>query len=138
MADEPLSNRPNGDDDRDERGRFRPGCRGGPGNPHARAVARWRREWLRAVTPEKLRRVIDALLVEALQGERWAVEIVLSRTLGQPPEAEQPTHGSAWSFAGQVREAMRAMDLTISAAVPPPSGNGHAPIGGNEHEASEN
>ncbi len=48
-------------DDRDALGRFAKGWKGGPGNPYAPQVARWRRELYACVTDEDIREVMRAL-----------------------------------------------------------------------------
>ena len=65
-------------------GRFAPGWRGGKGNPLARRVGRLRAELLRAVTPEDIRGVVDALLAEARGGNVAAIRELLDRTLRKP------------------------------------------------------
>ena len=69
-------------------GRFAPGWRGGKGNPLARRVGRLRAELLRAVTPEDIRGVVDALLAEARGGNVAAIRELLDRTLGKPVELD--------------------------------------------------
>ena len=66
-------------------GRFAPGWRGGKGNPLARRVGRLRAELLRAVTPEDIRGVVDALLAErrAEQESVVAANRVLQRIAGE-------------------------------------------------------
>ena len=84
---------PNGDNGRgrDARGRFTAGNPGGPGNPHAGAVAAWREALLLTVSPADLKAVIRALLKHAKAGEPWAVKELLDRCLGRAPaETENP------------------------------------------------
>jgi hypothetical protein len=86
---------PNGDNGqaeaRDEKGRFLPGNPGGPGNPHAVAVAAWRKAIVLTVSPADLEAVIRVLLERAKAGEPWAVKELLDRCLGRAPaEAEDP------------------------------------------------
>ena len=84
---------PNGDNGRgrDGRGRFTAGNPGGPGNPHAGAVAAWREALLLTVSPADLKAVLLALLKHAKAGEPWAVKELLDRCLGRAPaEAEDP------------------------------------------------
>ena len=71
----------NGSSGRDDRGRFIPGNAGGPGNPHAAAVGKWRAALTRAVTPEDLEEVILAMVDLAKTGESWAVRELLNRCL---------------------------------------------------------
>ncbi|WP_428937281.1 hypothetical protein [Fontivita pretiosa] len=79
---------PNGSNGRNANGRFAAGNPGGPGNPHARRVARLRAELLRAVTPQDLRNVIAALLRKARRGDVPAIRELLQRLLGPPVELD--------------------------------------------------
>ena len=76
---------PNG---RDGRGRFVPGWKGGPGNPHAAQVARLRAEMLDAVTPDDMRAIVSRLVELAKGGDVRAIKEVLDRTLGRPQEPD--------------------------------------------------
>ncbi|MCP3996254.1 MAG: hypothetical protein GY722_14515 [bacterium] len=73
---------------RDATGRFVPGNKVAAGRsmPHARRVARLRAELLRAVRPEDIRAVVEALVREAKQGNVQAARELLQRALG-PAEA---------------------------------------------------
>ena len=70
--------------DRDGLGRFAPGNRGGPGNPHASKVAKLRAALLEAVTLDDVRDVLAALVQEAREGNVSAMKLFFDRTLGQP------------------------------------------------------
>ncbi len=83
---------PNGPNGRDVQGRFAMGNPGGPGNPHAGAVGRWRVMLAETITAEDIRAVLNVLLDRAKAGERWAVCELLDRCLGK---SEQPTTASA-------------------------------------------
>ena len=73
---------------RDERGRFRRGNPGGPGNPNVTRLAQWRGALEAVMTPERLRKVFSRLLQAAEDGEPWAVREVLDRTMGKPGQAD--------------------------------------------------
>ena len=75
---------PNGSDGRDDNGRFAPGWRGGPGNPHGKRTARLRAELLRCVRPSDLREIVAVLVAQAKNGDLAAVREVLNRVLGAP------------------------------------------------------
>ena len=60
------------------------GNHGGPGNPHARQVAKLRAALLDAVTPEDLREIVERLVVDAKAGSIRAAHEVLNRCLGKP------------------------------------------------------
>lgn len=69
-------------------GKFVAGNRGGPGNPHARRVARLRAELLRSMTPRDVRQVIEALIAEAKGGSVPAARELLDRVIGRPLETD--------------------------------------------------
>jgi hypothetical protein len=73
---------------RDARGRFASGNKGGPGNPYAARVGRWRAIMTEAVTDDDMRAVVAALVAAAKRGESWAVKEVFDRTVGKPVEAD--------------------------------------------------
>ena len=102
-AGDPRSPSPNGDDggmsekagcgsvygaERDTRGRFTSGNKGGPGNPYAARVGRWRAIMTEAVTDDDMRAVVAALVTATKRGESWAVKEVFDRTVGKPVEAD--------------------------------------------------
>lgn len=74
--------------DRDARGRFAPGNPGGPGNPHARQVARLRAALLEAVTPADVREIIAVVVEAARGGDLAAAKLLFDRLLGPPVEAD--------------------------------------------------
>ena len=79
------------DEKRGSDGRYQPGNPGGPGKPHARAVAAWRKALVLAVSPADFTAVIRVLLERAKAGEPWAVKALLDRCLGRAPaKAEDP------------------------------------------------
>src|SRR5689334_20040804 len=75
-------------DDRDGNGRFLPGNRGGPGNPHAKKVAQLRSALLETVTPEDMRTIVLKLVEMAKGGDLPAIRELLERTLGKRVEAD--------------------------------------------------
>lgn len=89
MNDSPSTNGANGrGEERTAGGRFAPGNRGGPGNPHARRVAKLRAALFKAVTPADLREVAAALLAQAKAGDVASIKELLQRLLGPPIEAD--------------------------------------------------
>jgi hypothetical protein len=84
----PSSPSPNGSNGRARGGKFAPGNKGGPGNPHAARVGQWRKQLAEALTDTEFGGVIRALVAAAKAGEPWAVREVLDRTLGKPVEAD--------------------------------------------------
>ena len=85
-----LQPSPNGDNGpgtvHDTKGRFLPGNPGGPGNPHAAAVAAWRGAMVKTVAPEDVQKVVGVLVDKAKAGEAWAVRELLDRCLGRPQQ----------------------------------------------------
>lgn len=69
---------------RDGKGRFAKGNPGGPGNPHAIAVAKLREALLKAVTPDAIQRIITKLIAQAEAGDTASAKILLDRVLGPP------------------------------------------------------
>jgi len=78
----------NGDNGRDEHGRFTAGNAGGPGNPHAAQVGRLRSALLNAVTEDDIREVAAALVGKAKKGDVVAARVLFDRVLGKPIEAD--------------------------------------------------
>ncbi|MBL8964282.1 MAG: hypothetical protein JNK70_09440, partial [Phycisphaerae bacterium] len=74
--------------DRDGRGRFAAGNRGGPGNPLAPQVAKLRAAMIGAVSPKDMRAITDKLVELARAGNVAAIKEVFERTLGKPQEAD--------------------------------------------------
>lgn len=87
MAKSPSTNGANG---RDTKGRFAAGNSGGPGNPHARQVARIRSQLLSMVSEDDLREVLQALIQRARTGDVAAVHELLNRLVGKPATAIDP------------------------------------------------
>lgn len=84
MADEtePLPDRANGDRDRAS-GKFLKGCKGGPGNPEGRRIAKLRSALLNAVTEEDIAEIMQKMVGLAKNGDVQAAKIVLERTIGK-------------------------------------------------------
>ena len=68
---------------RNPNGRFAPGNKGGPGNPHAAKVAELRSALLEAVTPEDIAEVVGSLLTQAKAGDIAAAKVLFDRCLGR-------------------------------------------------------
>lgn len=86
LSEYPSSKGKNGRDQRT--GRFQKGWRGGPGNPHAKKVARLRSVLLNAVTPEDVEEVIAALLRKAKRGDVYAARELFDRLMGRPQQTD--------------------------------------------------
>lgn len=81
---------PNGNNGRDGSGRFAPGNRGGPGNPHARAVGAMRAAFLRATTEDDIQQIAQTLVVKAKGGDLAAARLLLGYVIGRMPETVDP------------------------------------------------
>jgi hypothetical protein len=82
----------NGDPDRDQRGRFRVGWRGGPGSPGAKHAVELRRrldEALHVVcSQDRLVTTVDSILRLAEAGDVQAAKLVFERIAGPPVSRE--------------------------------------------------
>lgn len=87
MAKSPSTNGANG---RDTKGQFAKGNSGGPGNPHARQVARIRSQLLSMVSEDDLREVLQALIKRARTGDVAAAHELLNRLVGKPATGIDP------------------------------------------------
>jgi hypothetical protein len=74
--------------DRDSKGRFKPGWRGGPGNPRVRHLAEIQAAIHQAVEPRVIEGVIKRLAKLALEGDVAAAKVFLDRVVGRPREAQ--------------------------------------------------
>lgn len=84
---DPSTNGPNG---RDDKGRFVPGHPGGPGNPFARACARLRSAMMSAVSEKDIREIVARLVWLAKDGDLAAAKLILTYTVGRPPDPIDP------------------------------------------------
>lgn len=80
----------NGNNGRDQTGRFTKGNPGGPGNPFARKVSMMRRVMLDAVSEKDLRAIVQTLVVKAKEGDTAAIKILFDRTIGKATQALDP------------------------------------------------
>lgn len=81
-----------GGDERDSAGRFKPGNRGGPGNPRVRKLGEFQAAVRKAVTPQELANVLVRMRDIAMdsQDEASAIaaaRVLLERCLGKPEAA---------------------------------------------------
>jgi hypothetical protein len=75
---------------RDERGRFVKGNRGGPGNPFARQVAKLRAALIQRVTEADIQRIADDLLTSAKLGHLPSIRLLFLYVLGKPAAVVDP------------------------------------------------
>lgn len=69
---------------RDANGRFVKGNPGGPGNPYAKRVARFRQILMEAVTEQDLYDLARKLVEKGKEGDVMATREVLDRLMGKP------------------------------------------------------
>ena len=84
MKTAPSTNGSNGN--RESNGRFAKGNPGGPGNPHARKVARLRSLILESVTEDDLRAIVAVLVKRAREGDLAAIRELFNRLIGSPAD----------------------------------------------------
>ena len=73
---------------RDERGRFAPGCTGGPGNPHGKQAERFRSALMAAVTGEDMAAIARRLVKDARAGNVRAASLLFDRLLGKALDSD--------------------------------------------------
>ena len=78
----------NGNNGRDNRGRFTEGNPGGPGNPQAKRVGELRFALLGAVTEDDVREVIASVVQKAKDGDMVAARVLFDRVLGPAVAAD--------------------------------------------------
>ena len=76
--------------DRDDKGKFVPGNQAAVGRSrkHAEQVGNLRNALFSAVTPDRLERIINSLIVQAEGGNVAAARLILSYSLGEPLQAD--------------------------------------------------
>jgi hypothetical protein len=75
---------------RDDKGRFVKGNRGGPGNPFARQVAKLRAALIQRVTEADIERIADDLLISARAGHLPSIRLLFLYVLGKPATVVDP------------------------------------------------
>ena len=79
---------PNGSNGRDAKGRFASGNSGGPGNPHAKRIAKLRSALLGAVSAADMKAIVRQLIKQAKDGDVRAAKEIIDRCIGKPIEAD--------------------------------------------------
>ncbi len=75
---------------RDERGRFTAGNLGGPGNPFARRVARYRKALHQCASIEDMKEIGRQLVAKAKMGDLAAIKLLLQYQVGKPAATVDP------------------------------------------------
>src|SRR4051812_17103398 len=114
--------------ERDARGRFARGNKGGPGNPFGRRLAQLREVLLRSATEENVERLANMLMEKAFAGDMAATRMLLLYWIGKPKEAAEPDRLDVeeWELArAQVvrpdvaQEAFSSVPITVGIAALP-------------------
>lgn len=71
---------------RDSKGRFVKGHKGGPGRPALRAYHHFREQLLECVSDADFRKVARGIVTRAIKGEKWAVMYLGDHLLGRPKQ----------------------------------------------------
>lgn len=79
--------------ERNTRGQFKPGNKGGPGNPFAGKVSLLRKAVLECVSSEDLHGIIKSLVQMAKDGHWQAAKLILAYAIGKPGSLPEP---GAW------------------------------------------
>jgi hypothetical protein len=77
-------------EERDARGRFAKGNKGGPGNPFARKVAELRAALVNFVTEDDMKHLCFVLKMRAEGGDMQAMKLLFQYVLGKPGETVDP------------------------------------------------
>lgn len=117
MARRPSTNGPNGQGERDTRGRFRTGNPGGPGNPKSGQRTRFWHAWMDRVAEDHVEQVYAAVFKAACNGDMEAARIFLDRTLGKVAEHHEEPPSNTQSLFDMADEAHKAMVAEAAAQV---------------------
>lgn len=79
---------PNTDGNRNEQGRFIKGNRAGKGRPIGSKVDALRRSLIDSVTPDDIREIIGAVILQAKNGDLNAAKLVFNQVLGNPAQMD--------------------------------------------------
>jgi hypothetical protein len=78
----------NGDNGKDEKGKFAAGNKYGSGNPFAKQVNQLRSALLKTIEPEDIIAIVKILIKKAKAGNILCIKEVLDRSLGKPIETD--------------------------------------------------
>lgn len=110
---------------RDARGRFARGNKGGPGNPFGRRVAHLREVLLRSATDENVERLANMVMERAFAGDMAATKLLLLYWIGKPKEVVEPDRVDVeeWELATEqvvptdvAQETFASMPITVGIA----------------------
>lgn len=111
----PSGNGVIGSDHRDAAGRFTAGNPGGPGNPSAAKVAKFRAALLAAVTEDDITAIVAKLVQLAKAGDIDAARLILDRLMGKPiqPSLVELNGAADDSYANCVQIYLPATDRDL-------------------------
>lgn len=77
---------------------FKPGNKGGPGNPHGKQQELFRAAIIKAATEKDVQDVVRALLKKAKKGDVFAAQLFLDRVCGKLKDVVQHEGGTQKTF----------------------------------------
>lgn len=127
MSDEQIPSTNGGAAARTEKGRFRPGWRGGPGNPHIAKVAAYRAAIWNAVSEDDVADIARRLVILGKAGDVAAAKVIFERCAGKPVEVAEEDSDDAMRMA-------RFMRAFVEAAMSASEGDPNADLSSNGAE----
>jgi hypothetical protein len=124
------------DSGRDQKGRFKEGNKGGPGNPFGGLVALMRAAILQTVTAADIAEIFLALMSKAKEGNLQAAKLVLSYTLGKPRPFTDDDFLEGLHYMHE-RNRSRNDDVPPSPSGSEAEGKGQAPSTNGDFNAEE-
>jgi hypothetical protein len=73
---------------RDKQGRFKPGCKGGPGNPLGRRYAQCTRVLLETISDDDIAQITRTLVGQAIAGNTIAAKVLLDMAIKKVPASD--------------------------------------------------
>ena len=114
---EDRSPNPDNGPERDGRGLFAKGNKGGPGNPQAAKVAAYRKAIWDAVSIQDMQDVIRSMVTSAKAGDVAAAKVVLERCAGQPPKDAEGMADDAITLAQFLRQFLSSARAVVDGQV---------------------
>jgi hypothetical protein len=98
---------------RDGKGRFAKGNKGGPGCPFNRRVAALRKLLVECVSDDDLTAIVDRLVAQAKEGDMAAIKLVLAYSIGKPTTAVDPDRVDVDEFKLYCEETLDTDTATL-------------------------
>lgn len=96
---------------RDDKGRFVRGNPGGPGNPFARKTAALRSALIRKMDEDRIEKLADKLIEQALDGDVPSARLVLQYAIGLPTQAVDPDDVDRLEWEREQRQVVTAAEV---------------------------